>query len=265
MTLSSFEGLDKVGTRTSLSSTPPHRLHLLYNASHAFFSSSRLSFHFPPSLSTVASPFESNRDSNQQLSRLEVSRNRSFVTTSARPRSTSFLLRSRGENACQRRETGLDSHVDRPLFLLLLLPFLLPLLLLLPLLAFYVPPLAARSFRSVISFSSNPVHPAVQSCFSFFSSRRPSFSSVPYGGRRSNSSGIRGSVIYPPMCLGIDSASREMRVEILHSVRGYERRRDDDGHEIEQNGRKRKKEIVQLTDRTYPNGVIIYYRPSFFS
>lgn len=80
MTLSSFEGLDKVGTRTSLSSTPPHRLHLLYNASHAFFSSSRLSFHFPPSLSTVASPFESNRDSNSRGWRYRV------IVPSLRPR-----------------------------------------------------------------------------------------------------------------------------------------------------------------------------------
>lgn len=158
----------------------------------------------------------------------------------------------------EKRETGLDSHVDRPLFLLLLL---LPLLLLL--LVFYVPP---RSFRFVLLQSCSSC--SKQTAFlSFSPPRRPSFSSV-CTVRWSPIEFFRYSrlrYIYPPT-----SRDRETWIEksfIPFPFANEEGTREMMGVEIEQEEKKRKEKerIVQLTDRTcFNNGVIIYRRSSFF-
>lgn len=164
----------------------------------------------------------------------------------------------------EKRETGLDSHVDRPLFLLLLL---LPLLLLL--LVFYVPPPTARSFRFVLLQSCSSC--SKQTAFlSFSPPRRPSFSSV-CTVRWSPIEFFRYSrlrFIYPPT-----SRDRETWIERSRVERSFvpfaneEGTREMMGVEIEQEEKKRKEKerIVQLTDRTcFNNGVIIYRRSSFF-
>ena len=158
----------------------------------------------------------------------------------------SFFPLSSSSRKCMPEKTGLDSHVDRPLFFFFYYYYSLCS----PVLAApeaFVP----ESYTFVPSFVPPSSVFILQNCFSFFSSRRPSFSSVPYGRQ---STFFRYSQLRYTPCVG-DSGSTGVHTTCL---RPSFANTHGDTHTMKPNSRIVDRTIrersFELTDRSFDRG-----------